>query len=86
MTAMHGNDHRVDAPAARDIERFTQGVGVQRVEAAIAGGVNTRALRGREDSAHGDHGTMVTGPLQRLITGAALRAPPRQVNFWTERT
>ena len=52
---MHGNDHRVHAPAARDVKRFPQGVGVQRVEAAIAGGVDTRALRGREDGAHGDH-------------------------------
>jgi hypothetical protein len=52
---MHGNDHGVYALAARDVQRFAQGIGMQRVEAAIPRGVDARALSERENRAHGDH-------------------------------
>ncbi len=55
VTAMHGNDHGVYAPAARDVQRFSQRIGMQGVEAAVTRGVDARALRRRKNCAHGHH-------------------------------
>ena len=55
MTAVDRNHHRVDAPAPRDVERFTQRLSVQSVEAAVPRGVDARTVGRRKNSADGDH-------------------------------
>ena len=55
MTAVDRNHHRVDAPAPRDVERFTQRFSVQGVEAAVPRRVDARTFDRRKNSADGDH-------------------------------
>jgi len=52
---MDGDDHRIDAPAPRDVERFAQRVGVQGIEAAVSRRIDARALGGRKNGAYGHH-------------------------------
>src|SRR5579859_1160885 len=55
MTAMHGNDHGVDAMVPRDVQGFAQGIRVQRVEAAIAGCVDAWTFVGGGYRTHRYH-------------------------------
>src|SRR5882672_7041945 len=55
LAAMHRDDHGIYAPAARDVQRLTQGIGMQGIEAAVTRRVETRARRRRENRAYRDH-------------------------------
>jgi len=55
VTAVHRDHDSVNAAGARDVQGLSQRFGVEGVEATVADGVDTRAFRGGEDGADGDH-------------------------------
>ncbi len=55
MASVHRDHDRIHSAGAGDVERLSERLGVQSVEAAVPCGVDPGALGWWQDSADGDH-------------------------------